>query len=72
MHLPLLAVFLCLIVQDSDAPDIAGILGSLYEPIDDVSFEFEGAFYMPDRKDPKGSSNSPSAKVYDQFSGSFS
>ena len=72
MHLPLLAIFLCFIVRGPDEPDIAGILGSQYEPIDDVSFQFEGAFYMPDRTDPKGSSNSPSAKLYDQFSGSFS
>ena len=58
--------------SEPDLPEIASILDSLYEPIGDVSFEFEGTFYYPDPNDPKGSSSSPSAKASNRFTGSFS
>jgi len=71
MYMILFAIFAISSSPAQDAPDIAGILDSLYEPIQDVTFEFEGAFTIAGPDEP-GGSNSPSVKPYDEFSGSFS
>lgn len=72
MHHFLLAslAFLCCQPGDSSDPDMIGFLDVIYEPIKDVSYEYEGSLTIADPPDHMGV-NSPSAKPYESFSGSF-